>query len=65
MHSSLRMAAQTIFGGIIAWIVSGLAYVIASVALVNEWLSSEIDKPTLPESQWATDEAMLAPGIKR
>ena len=54
-----------IFGGIIAWIVSGLAYVIASIALVNEWLSSEIDKPTLPESQWATDDAMLAPGIKR
>ena len=54
-----------IFGGIIAWIVSGLAYAIASIGLINEWLSSEIDKPALPESQWATDDAMLAPGIKR
>lgn len=54
-----------IFGGMIAWIVSGLAYAVASVGLVNEWLASEVDKPALPESHWATDEAMIAPGIKR
>jgi len=49
----------------IAWIVSGLAYAVAAVALVNEWLAREVDKPALPESNWATDEAMLAPGVKR
>lgn len=54
-----------IFGGIIAWIISGLAYAVASIGLVNEWLSDEVDKPALPESRWATDEAMIAPGIKR
>ena len=54
-----------IFGGMIAWIVSGLAYAIASIGLVNDWLSREVDKPALPESKWATDEAMLAPGVKR
>jgi cytochrome c oxidase assembly factor CtaG len=54
-----------IFGGIIAWIVSGLAYAVATIGLVNDWLAREVDKPTLPESKWATDEAMIAPGIKR
>lgn len=54
-----------ILGGMIAWIVSGLAYAVASVGLINDWLSREVDKPALPESSWATDEAMIAPGIKR
>lgn len=53
------------FGAMIAWIVSGLAYAVASVALANEWLAREVDKPALPEANWATDEAMIAPGIKR
>lgn len=52
-------------GAMIAWIVSGLAYAVASVALANEWLAREVDKPALPEANWATDEAMIAPGIKR
>lgn len=54
-----------IFGGMIAWIVSGLAYAVASIGLANDWLAREVDKPALPESNWATDEAMIAPGIKR
>lgn len=53
------------FGAMIAWIVSGLAYAVATVGLVNEWLAREVDKPALPEANWATDEAMLAPHIKR
>ena len=53
------------FGAMIAWIVSGLAYAVASVALANEWLAREVDKPALPEANWATDEAMIAPGIKQ
>lgn len=54
-----------IFGAMIAWIVSGLAYAVAAVGLISDWLSREVDKPALPESNWATDEAMIAPGIKR
>jgi cytochrome c oxidase assembly factor CtaG len=56
---------DAIFGAMIAWIVSGLAYAVASVALARQWLAAEADKPALPESTWATDEAMIAPGIKR
>lgn len=54
-----------VFGAMIAWIVSGLAYAVASISLMSDWLSKEVDKPALPESSWATDEAMIAPGIKR
>jgi putative membrane protein len=53
------------FGAIIAWIVSGLAYAVATVTLARQWLAEEADKPALPESTWATDESMIAPGIKR
>lgn len=53
------------FGAMIAWIVSGLAYAVAVIALFREWLGDEETKPTLPESAWATDDAMIAPGIKR
>lgn len=56
---------DAIFGAMIAWIMSGLAYAVASVALARQWLAEEADKPALPESSWATDEAMIAPGIKR
>ncbi len=54
-----------IFGGLIAWIVSGLAYAVATIGLFSELLGHEVEKPALPESAWATDEAMIAPGIKR
>ncbi len=56
---------DAVFGAMIAWIVSGLAYAVASVGLVNDWLAREVDKPALPEANWATDEAMIAPHLKR
>ena len=56
---------DTNFGAMIAWIVSGLAYAVAAVALARQWLGSEADKPALPESAWATDESMNVPGLKR
>jgi hypothetical protein len=33
--------------------------------MARQWLAEEADKPALPESNWATDESMIAPGIKR
>lgn len=53
------------FGAMIAWIVSGLAYAVAAIALMRDWLGQEADKPALPESAWATEDAMIAPGVKR
>jgi cytochrome c oxidase assembly factor CtaG len=53
------------FGAMIAWIVSGLAYAVATISLAQYWLGPEGDKPALPESVWGTEEMMLAPGMKR
>lgn len=53
------------FGAMITWIVGGLAYVITAILLARDWLGVEEIKPALPESVWASDEALLAPGIKR
>lgn len=53
------------FGAMLAWIVSGLAYAVATVGLARQWLGQEEGKPALPESAWATDESMTAPGIRR
>ncbi len=53
------------FGAMVTWIVGGLAYVVTTILLARDWLGLEEDKPVLPESAWASDEALLAPGIKR
>jgi hypothetical protein len=49
----------------ITWIVGGAAYVMTAILLMREWLMEEEGKPILPESAWATDEALLAPHLKR
>jgi cytochrome c oxidase assembly factor CtaG len=53
------------FGAMLTWIVGGLAYVVTTVLLTRDWLGLEEVKPILPESAWASEEALLAPGIKR
>jgi cytochrome c oxidase assembly factor CtaG len=54
-----------IFGAMVTWIVGGAAYVMTAILLMREWLMEEEGKPILPESAWATDEALLAPHLKR
>jgi hypothetical protein len=45
--------------------VGGTVYAVTGFFLVRRWLDEEEEKPSLPEAAWATEEAMLAPGIKR
>ena len=49
--------------GAIMWVLGSMMYMIAALVLVARWLQSEEKKPPLPQSNWATDEAMAAPGI--
>jgi hypothetical protein len=39
-------------------------YVLAALILIVGLIQTEADKQTLPESKWASDEAMIAPGWK-
>jgi len=52
-------------GGVIMWIPGSMMYIIAALILASRWLQKEERKPPLPQSEWATDEAMAVPGLKR
>jgi putative membrane protein len=51
-------------GGVIMWVPGSMMYIIAALILASRWLQEEERKPALPHSEWATDEAMAAPGLK-
>lgn len=52
-------------GGIIMWIPGSMMYILAALILIARWVQSEDEKPPLPESQWATEESMAAPGLEK
>jgi putative membrane protein len=62
--SGLDLTAQSL-GGMIIWIAGGLVYSTTAAGLMRSWLGQEDEKPVLPLSVWATEEAMLAPGVRK
>lgn len=52
-------------GGIVIWVLGGVLFAANTFRFLRRWLTQEVQKPALPESVWATDEALLAPGLKR
>lgn len=52
-------------GGILMWIPGSMMYIIAALILIAQYLGQEDRKPSLPEKTWATEEALLAPGLKK
>ena len=51
--------------GVIMWIPGSMMYIIAALVLISQLLGQEERKPNLPEKVWASDEALLAPGLKK
>lgn len=49
--------------GLIMWVPGSMMFLIAALVIISRWLQAESDKPPLPESEWATEEALAAPGI--
>lgn len=62
--SGLRVNDEML-GGIVFWIIGGTVYATTALLLIRNWLSREEEKPGLPESAWASEGAMLAPGLKK
>lgn len=62
--SGLRVDDE-LLGGIVFWVIGGSVFAATALLLIRNWLSLEEEKPGLPESAWATEEAMLAPGLKK
>lgn len=52
-------------GGVLMWIPGSMMYLIAGLILIAQLLGQESRKPPLPETAWANDEALLAPGVKK
>ncbi len=52
-------------GGVIMWVPGSMMYILAALILISRWLQEEERKPALPQSAWASDEALAAPGIKK
>jgi cytochrome c oxidase assembly factor CtaG len=60
----LTVLQDQMLSGIIMWIPGSMMYIIAALILISRWLGEEEQKPPLPESVWAKEENMAAPGLE-
>lgn len=51
-------------GGMLVWVLGGVAYSTTALGLVSRWLELEENKPVQPRSIWETPEKMIAPGLE-
>ncbi len=61
----LSVMADQRLAGVIMWVPGSMMYIIFALILTARWLKQEEEKPPLPESEWATDEALIAPGMEK
>ncbi len=54
-----------ILGGVIMWIPGSMMYIIAALILIAGLVQTEANKEPLPESEWATENSMVAPGWEK
>ncbi len=52
-------------GGVIMWVPGSMMYILAALILIGRYLSQEESKPPLPKSEWASQKAAAAPGLKK
>lgn len=52
-------------GGVIMWVPGSMMYMVAALVLVSRWLQREERKPPLPQSAWASDDSLIAPGWEK
>lgn len=62
---SLSVLDDQRIGGVIMWVPGSMMYIIAALILISRLLQREDDKPPLPESEWATEDSLAAPNLKR
>jgi cytochrome c oxidase assembly factor CtaG len=60
----ITVLQDQILGGFIMWVPGSMMYILAALILIARWLQAEEEKPPLPASEWATEEAMVAPGFE-
>jgi len=60
----MTVMQDQMLGGVIMWIPGSMMYLFAALILISRLIQVESDKQPLPESEWAADEALLAPGLE-
>ncbi|GAB4542008.1 MAG: cytochrome c oxidase assembly protein [Anaerolineae bacterium] len=60
----ISVMLDQMIGGVIMWIPGSMMYLLAALILISQLVQTEANKAPLPETEWASDEAMLAPGWK-
>jgi len=60
----LSVMQDQMISGVIMWIPGSMMYLLAALILISQLIQQEADKAPLPEAQWATDESMIASGLK-
>jgi cytochrome c oxidase assembly factor CtaG len=60
----ISVELDQMIGGVIMWIPGSMMFLLAALILISQLIQAEAEKEPLPESEWATDEAMMAPGLK-
>jgi putative membrane protein len=60
----ISVQQDQMIGGVIMWIPGSMMVLLAALILISQLVQAEADKEPLPESEWATDEKMMAPGLK-
>jgi len=60
----ITVMLDQMIGGVIMWIPGSMMYLLAALIIISRLIQTEADKQPLLESEWATEEAMIAPGLK-
>ena len=61
----ITVEADQQIGGVIMWVPGSMMYFIAAFILIARMVGNEERKRPLPESKWATEENLAAPGMEK
>jgi cytochrome c oxidase assembly factor CtaG len=61
----ISVMQDQMLAGVIMWIPGSMMHLMAALIFISRLVQSEADKEPLPESEWAGDDSMIAPGWKR
>jgi len=62
---SMTILQDQMLAGVLMWIPGSMMYILAALVFLAQILGEEERKEPLPESQWATEERMIAPGLEK
>jgi putative membrane protein len=61
----ISVMQDQMISGVIMWIPGSMMFILAALILISRLVQAEAEKEPLPESEWATDESMIAPGFRK